>query len=66
MRETSDRRRHRLASLFLLGAVLLNPPLLGAFGVPEVLFGLPLLHLYVFGVWALLILLIALHVERRR
>ncbi len=66
MKPPSERRRQRLAALFLGGAVLLNPPVLHAFGTPAVLFGLPVLHLYVFGVWTLLIVLIAWLAERQR
>lgn len=59
------RRRARLIALFLLGAVLFNPPLLGIFDTPVTVFGLPALHLYLFAAWAVLILGLALTVERR-
>ena len=55
----------RLAALFLLGFLLLNYPLLGLFSGPTSLLGIPLLYAYVFVVWALLIGLMALVVEKR-
>lgn len=30
---------------------LLTPPILGIFDVPVLIFGVPLLHIYSFGVW---------------
>lgn len=35
-----------VATLFLL-----TPPILGIFDVPVLVFGIPLLHVYSFGVW---------------
>jgi len=58
-------RGKRLIAVFLLGAVLLNFPLLTVVDAGQRLFGLPPLFLYLFGVWAGLILLLALLVERR-
>jgi hypothetical protein len=55
----------RLAALFLLGFLLLNYPLLDLFSGPTSLLGIPLLYAYVFVVWALLIGLMALVVEKR-
>lgn len=43
-------------ALVALGLWLLMPPIIRLFVGPGVLFGLPLLVLYVFGVWLLLIL----------
>jgi hypothetical protein len=58
-------RGKRLIAVFLLGAVLLNFPLLAVVEAGQRLFGLPPLFLYLFGTWAGLILLLALLVERR-
>ena len=55
----------RLIALFLLGCLLLNYPLFALFGGPTHLLGIPLIHLYVFFAWALLIVLMAFVVERR-
>ncbi|MCB4824980.1 hypothetical protein [Roseicella aerolata] len=56
----------RLVALCLLAAVLFSPWLLRIFGGeagegP----GWPPLYLYLFGAWAAVILLVALHTERR-
>lgn len=55
-------RRDRLVGLFLLGVVLFNPPVLNLVG--GTLWGWPVLYLYLFIVWALLIAGIAFVVER--
>jgi hypothetical protein len=49
----------RLVALFLLGGVLMFPPLLGVFNQQLRFLGLPLLYLYLFVAWAALILLTA-------
>ena len=54
----------RLAALFLLGVLLFNYPLLNLFARPEEILGFPLLFAYVFAVWALLIGLMALVLEK--
>jgi len=46
-------RRDRLAGLFAAGVVLLNPPILNLFG--GTIAGWPILFLYLFLIWALLI-----------
>jgi Na+-driven multidrug efflux pump len=53
----------RLAALFILGVVLFNPPFLSIFNRTAHVFGVPLLYLYLFFAWALLIALAALLVE---
>lgn len=55
----------RLAALFLLGFLLLNYPLLDLFAGPGHILGIPVLYAYVFVVWALLIGLMLLAVEKR-
>ena len=58
----------RSLGLFALGLLIFNPPLLSIFSVETSLFGIPLLYLYLFAAWALLIGLVALNagaVERR-
>ena len=50
----------RLVALFLLGCVLLNYPILSLFNLEILIFGLPLLYVYLFGIWCLLIGLTAL------
>jgi hypothetical protein len=53
----------RLWALFLLGLVLLLPPLLGVFDKPVLVRGIPLLYLYFFVAWGALIGLTALVME---
>lgn len=55
----------RLVALFLLGTLLLNYPLLNLFATESTVLGVPALYAYVFAVWALLIALMALVVEKR-
>jgi hypothetical protein len=56
-------RRDRLIGLFIAGAVLLNPPILNLFG--GTLGGWPVLYLYLFIVWALLIAGVAIVMRGR-
>jgi hypothetical protein len=50
----------RLMGLFLLGVLALSPPLLAVFRAETRVFGIPVLFLYLFGVWAAFILCLAL------
>lgn len=54
----------RLTALFLLAVGLFTPPFLGIFNSPARMLGIPLLYLYLFIAWTLLIAVIALVVER--
>ncbi len=54
----------RLVAVFIAGLVLLNYPILSLFDRPQTVFGLPLLHAYLFAVWVALILIVAWIVER--
>nr|WP_216820021.1 hypothetical protein [Zoogloea sp. LCSB751] len=54
----------RLVALFLFGWVIVNYPVLAIFDVQASLAGIPILYLYVFGVWAALIALMAWVIER--
>jgi hypothetical protein len=58
-------RNDRLVALFLLGIVLFTPPLLRVFGIQTTVFGCPLMFVYIFVAWTILVALIALDVERR-
>jgi hypothetical protein len=55
-----NRKSKRLMGVCLLGWILLTGPILSLFNRPTLVFGIPLLFLYVFSVWALLIALIYL------
>ena len=54
----------RLVAVFLFGCLLFNYPLLYLFNIDQRLFGIPLLYVYMFAAWGLLIALTALVVER--
>ena len=60
-----NKKSKRLMGVFFLGCVLLNYPLLSLFNRPLILFGIPLLYLYVFAVWTSLIILIYLGTRMR-
>ena len=59
-----DRRNERLVGLFLLGCLLFNFPLLALFNVRATVLGVPLLYAYLFVAWGLLVVLVALIMER--
>ncbi|MDO8448431.1 MAG: hypothetical protein Q7T10_06450 [Rhodoferax sp.] len=63
--QRSDITGQRLVAIVLLGCVLFNYPVLSLFSKPGALLGIPLLYLYIFIVWALLIGLTAYVIERR-
>lgn len=44
---------------FLFAVLALNPPVLTIFSVEVFLFGIPLLYLYLFTVWAIIVALVA-------
>jgi hypothetical protein len=58
--------RQRLAALFLLGCALFNYPLLSLFNKPEEILDVPLLYIYIFAAWAVLIALMAYVIEKRK
>ncbi len=64
--EQNNNKNKRLISLFFLGCLLLNYPILSLFNVRTFVFGIPLLCLYIFSVWSALILLISITTRRPR
>jgi hypothetical protein len=54
-----------LIAAFLFGCLLFNYPLLYLFNIDYRLFGVPLLYVYAFAAWGLLIALTAAVIERR-
>ncbi len=54
----------RLVAVFLLGCLLLNFPLLYLFSAVWFVDGVPMLFVYVFVAWGVVIALLALVVER--
>ena len=59
-------RNQRLVAAFLIGAALFNYPLLALFNRASVVLGIPVLYAYIFVAWAMLIVLLALVIERSR
>ena len=57
---------HRLVAVFLLGLLLFNYPPLALFSRAVEVAGIPLIYVYLFAAWALLIVLLAAIVERHR
>lgn len=55
-----NKKYKRLVALFLFGFILFNYPILSLLNLDILIFGLPLLYIYIFGIWGLLILLAAL------
>jgi len=56
----SNVKGQRLVALFLLGIALFNYPLLALFNRPDMIFGIPVLYAYVFAVWTIFVMLLAL------
>jgi hypothetical protein len=59
-----ERATPRLVAIFVLGFLLFAPPLLGVFDRNTRVAGVPLLWLYLFLAWGLVIGLIAVTVRR--
>ena len=49
--------------LFVVALLAFNPPVLSIFSVPDLLFGIPTLYLYIFVAWGGVIVLLALNVS---
>jgi hypothetical protein len=60
----SSLKGQRLIAVFLLGCVAFDYPLFALFAGTSSFLGIPLLYVYVFFAWALLIALMALVIER--
>ena len=45
----------RYAALLILAALLFNPPIISIFNSPQLVLGVPLLFLYLFVAWSLII-----------
>ena len=57
-------RSERLVALALLGLLLFNYPLLSLFSTEGTILGIPVLYAYLFTVWAVLVIAVALAVRR--
>jgi len=58
------RRRERLVVVVIAGFLALNFPMLSVFDVQQLLFGIPLLYWYLFGIWFGFLIAVALILER--
>ena len=56
-------RAYRIVSLFLLGCLLFNYPVLAIFNVGATAAGIPVLYVYLFAAWGLVIALAAAIIE---
>jgi len=56
----------RLIAVFIIGALLFSYPILSLFNRADLLFGAPILYVYLFVAWVTLIALYAFIIERRR
>ena len=60
-----NKKYKRLVALFLFGLILFNYPILSLLNLDILVFGLPLMYIYIYGIWGLLILLAALATRNR-
>ena len=60
-----DAKVARFVALCILGMLLFNFPVLALFNVPGRVFGVPVLYVYIFAAWAVLIALMALVAEKK-
>lgn len=58
-------RGERLVAVSIVGLLALNYPLLDLFNRVALVFGVPLLYVYLFLAWALLIAVMAMVLERK-
>jgi hypothetical protein len=60
------RKIQRLLVLFAFGCIALNYPLLALFSKTALWYGIPVLYLYLFVLWLLFIIFIAIVTERKK
>lgn len=63
--EKFEIKGQRLVALSMLGCLLFNYPILALFNRSGTVAGIPILYVYIFVVWGLLIALMALVVEAK-
>jgi len=56
----AKRQNERLIAMLILGLVAFNYPLLSLFSKVRLIFGVPVLYLYLFAVWYIFIVCVAL------
>ncbi len=60
------RKIQRLLALFAFGCLAVNYPLLALFSKIALWYGIPVLYMYLFTVWFIFILIIAIVTERKK
>jgi len=56
--------KQRLVAIFFCGVLLLYSPIISLFDQANLWFGIPVLYIYLFTIWAILIILMAWTTER--
>jgi len=59
------RQNERLIGILIIGVIVLNYPLLSLFSKVKLIFGVPVLYLYIFVVWSIFIGCVALVLEKK-
>jgi len=62
----SKQQNERLIVMFIIGLISLNYPLLSLFSKVKLIFGIPVLYLYLFVFWIIFIVCIAIIVEKTK
>jgi len=60
----SKRRHEQLIGMLIVAVIALNYPMLSMFSKIKLIFGIPVLYFYLFLVWAVFILCMALILEK--
>lgn len=61
----AKRQNERLIVILIIGVIVLNYPLLSLFSKVKLIFGVPVLYLYIFAVWSVFIGCVALVLEKK-
>ena len=62
----SKRQNERLIVMVIIGVIALNYPLLSLFSKAKLIFGIPVLYLYLFIVWFIFIGCVAVILEKNK
>lgn len=60
------RQNERLIAVLVIGFILLNYPLLSLFSKVKLIFGVPVLYLYLFLIWIIFIGCVAIILEKTK
>ena len=61
----TGRKKEWSVTLFCLALLAFFPPLLSLFDHPVLIFGFPLVFVYLFGVWGIIIIAVAIAAKKR-